>query len=157
MKFYLVRHGAALPEGEDAARRLSPRGREAVRALGQFLQRSGAVQAERILHSPLARARETAELLGEALGLPLQESNGLRPEDSPFATAERLERSEASLMLVGHDPHLSSLAALLVSGGGATGGVEMKKGTAACLERFRGDVWELKWLMPPGLLKQEWE
>src|SRR5579885_1616433 len=69
MRIYILRHGKAegiAADGSDAGRRLTPEGREAVRAV---LLRARAVRAapELILSSPLQRAIETAELAREIL------------------------------------------------------------------------------------------
>src|SRR5581483_3088979 len=116
MQLYLIRHADAVEHPDDAARQLSPRGRDQAKALGQFLGRGGAFTPAEIWHSPLRRARETAELLAAAakLAVPLREKAGLRPEDNPAALVPMIQRTTASVALVGHEPHLSALASLLV-------------------------------------------
>ena len=123
MTLFLVRHGIAEDEppggkGGDDARPLSARGRRRTCAAARgFAAAFGAVDA--IVSSPLLRARQTADLLAEALRLkaPPAADPVLRPEAQAAETVTWLaKRSERSLVLVGHMPHLESLASLLVAG-----------------------------------------
>ena len=69
MKLYLVRHAHAVSDAEDPARPLSPRGREVALSMGRWLRGNAAVDIEEVWHSPLVRARETAELVVEGARL----------------------------------------------------------------------------------------
>jgi phosphohistidine phosphatase len=107
-----------------------------------------------IVTSPLARARRTAEIAADALGL-----RGKLEEDARLAhgfDAARLEQILAAhpgagaLMVVGHEPDFSATVAELIGGGD----IVMKKGGLA-----RVDVTapvagggELVWLLTPPLL-----
>ena len=66
MKLYLVRHGEALAKDVDPDQSLSEVGRANVERLAGFVGLRG-VRAARILHSGKARARQTAEILAEAM------------------------------------------------------------------------------------------
>jgi phosphohistidine phosphatase len=152
MKLYLFRHAHALAEAEDPARPLSAKGRELMQAVARGLRRRTSVEVAEVWHSPLVRARETAELLAEGLRLRvrLREVPGLLPEDSPAEMATALGHRNESLMLVGHEPHLSSLAGQLLGIDPERSLVEFKKGTGLCLDRVvRGAPWTLEWLLPP--------
>ncbi len=153
MKLYLVRHAHALSDAEDPTRPLSPKGREAALAVARWLRRHAAPDVVEVWHSPLVRARETAELFAEGLHLkaPLREAAGLLPEDSPAPMAAALCRHGDSVMIVGHEPFLSTLAGLLL--GATGGGVEFRKGAVLCLERtLRGAPWTLVWHVNPALV-----
>lgn len=86
--FLLVRHGEAehnvmaivssFPETRE--RHLTVRGREQIALLAESLKKNSE-SINMIFHSPLARTRETAEILGEALGVPLREDSRLRETD----------------------------------------------------------------------------
>jgi phosphohistidine phosphatase len=76
-----------------------------------------------IWHSPLRRARETAALLAQhtqPAGQPilLIGKSHLQPEDDPAKIVRLLYEMppRANLAIVGHEPHLSALATLLVTG-----------------------------------------
>jgi phosphohistidine phosphatase len=121
--------------------------------MGRVLARCG-LAAEAIVTSPLPRARRTAELVAEALGL-----EG-RLENSPELVASRSEiqvtdwlrtRPERTLLIVGHDPWITDLVGKLAGAPGMQ--VRMAKAGVARLDRNDDQtVWELKWLVSPKLL-----
>jgi phosphohistidine phosphatase SixA len=80
MLLYLVRHGKAEMGDDDDARRLTPAGKDAVQRVAKRLAKSD-VQIEIIEHSGLARAKETAEIIQQALGGRISAVPGLRPMD----------------------------------------------------------------------------
>lgn len=153
MLVYLIRHAHAVDASEDPARPLSGRGREQVRALGASFKRSGVFQPAEIWHSPLVRSRETAERLVKRLRLtvPLTQVAGLEPEDDPRATAPRIHGASGPLAIVGHEPHLSALASLLIAGKPAPPVFMMKKCAALCLEG-EGRFWMVRWMLSPEVL-----
>jgi phosphohistidine phosphatase len=162
MKLFLVRHGHALADKDDLRRSLSARGGEITRSVAAFLRPSGVLAEVRaVWHSPLVRTRETAELLVQEL-VPdalLIETAGLLPEDDPVAVADRLERAEPAVMIVGHEPQLGALATLLVRGKLKPVGFEFKKSAILALEKSGGRHkksgrarWRVRWHLSPELL-----
>jgi len=153
MQLYLIRHAHALEGDDDAARPLSGKGRAQVKRVAAFLRTSGAFAPAEIWHSPLVRARQTAELLARrlTLGAPRRAVAGLTPEGDPRLMVRRLAREERALALVGHDPHLSALASLLVAGVAAPPVFALKKCSVLALEREAGH-WVVRWHVPPELL-----
>src|SRR5688572_25137363 len=120
MQIYLLRHGIsedARPGQADADRTLTSEG---VKKLRETLKRArtAGVSPSVIVTSPYVRARQTAELAAEILGYEdeLTPSSKLTPAASPVDTwAEvRTLRREPSLLLVGHEPHMSSLTGYLL-------------------------------------------
>ncbi|HUJ43550.1 MAG TPA: phosphohistidine phosphatase SixA [Opitutaceae bacterium] len=162
MKVFLARHGHALAEGDDARRALSARGREVTVSVATFLRTSGALGMVRaVWHSPLLRARETAEVFIKELGVdaPLIETPGLLPEDDAVAVADRLERANDAVLIVGHEPQLSALATLLVRGKVKPAGFVFKKSAMLALETTGGrhkksgrTRWCACWHFSPELL-----
>ena len=152
MHVILIRHAHAEDGENDAARPLSPKGRRQARALARLLRAAEAFDAGEIWHSPLVRARQTAALLVQRLGTkaPLREVGGLRPGDDPAATARRLGDARRPVAVVGHDPHLSELATLLVTDRVAPLRFKLKKGAALRLDRTAGG-WVVRWLVTPDL------
>ena len=148
MRCYLVRHGTAASGSDDRTRPLTPEGRAEVEATARALVVHGVEVAE-IRHSGLARARETAEILGGSLAPPhgVHATPGLAPEDDPDVAAAELELAAEPLMLVGHLPHLARLAAALV-GGAELERIRFAPGTAVGLRRGPDD-WELELVVPP--------
>jgi phosphohistidine phosphatase len=162
MRLFLVRHGHALADQEDARRPLSARGSEVTRRVAAFLRTSGALAAVQVVwHSPLVRARQTAELLLKELGLDarLIETAGLRPEDDPVAVADRLDRVENVVMIVGHEPQLTALATLLVRGQLKPVDFALRKSAVMALEKTGGRHkktgrarWRVCWHLSPEQL-----
>jgi phosphohistidine phosphatase SixA len=118
VRIYLVRHGDAISEddaGSDRDRWLSPRGREAARILGRLL-REQAVTADAIVASPLPRAVQTAELLAAALDYldPIATRRYLEPSAHPRVAAGELATLGVAIVVVGHEPAISSLGAFLL-------------------------------------------
>jgi phosphohistidine phosphatase len=119
MRIYLVRHGDAVPEeeaGSDRDRWLSARGREHARILGRLL-REQRVEPDIILSSPLPRAVQTAELLAQSidyLGV-LTSLRCLEPSAQPRVAATEIMARGVSVLVVSHEPAISSLGAYLLS------------------------------------------
>ena len=154
MRLYLVRHAHAVPEEENVQRPLSARGRKTVRQIAAFFRTSGALQPAQVWHSPLWRARETAEILARGLGLSrkaLVETPGLLPDDDPADIARRLASAGEDLAVVGHEPYLGALATRLAIGKGKPSVFEFKKGAVLCLENT-GASWQICWYFSPEML-----
>lgn len=118
MRLWLLRHGQAGPyvRTGDHLRELTARGRrEALHAAGHLLGEA----LEAILVSPYVRARQTAELVHEALGRgpALFTIDGITPDDDPRQALQQLAgRREHNLLVVTHQPLVGALAGLLVHG-----------------------------------------
>jgi phosphohistidine phosphatase len=134
MLLYFLRHGIAEEAtlGQpDFARQLTDKGRERMVEEGKALAKLG-IEVGLILTSPAVRARQTAEIVAEALGGPVEEEKGLGGGCELSRLAEALEgrRLPEAVMLVGHEPDFSETIGELIGGGR----VAMKKGAVACLE-----------------------
>jgi phosphohistidine phosphatase len=153
MKVYLIRHAHAVDPDVDPNRPLSKRGRAQVRRLAMFLSCSNPISAREIWHSPLARSLETAKRLRKKLSRPgkLMEVPGLEGGDDPAMIAERLKTHRTSVAVVGHEPHLSALATLLVAGVAEPARFVLKKSAVLALERKNGS-WAVCWQVSPELL-----
>ena len=153
MTVYLIRHAHAVDAAENPERPLSTRGCDQVFALAAFLKRSGLFQPAEFWHSPLVRSRETAQLLGKRLRLsiPFRLMPDLEPEDDPRAAARRIKAAKQPVAIVGHEPHLSALATLLVVGKMDLPVFVMKKCSALALEGV-GPHWSVRWHVSPDLI-----
>lgn len=115
MRIFLVHHGEAVTPDVDAQRPLSAAGRVSVEALAREVARRGAKPAV-VWHSGKLRARQTAEAFWRACN-PLGEygaARGLRPTDPPVWIVDRLFGETRDVMLVGHQPNLARVLALLL-------------------------------------------
>lgn len=153
MLVYLVRHGVAMDQMEDTARPLSERGARDIERMAELLARGYQITVGKILHSPRLRAVQTASILGKALrqAPAPSETDGLSPMDDPAVWAERLEVMDMDTMLVGHLPHMSRLASLLLLWDAGREILNFTPGTVVCLEKVSG--WRVKWMISPDTLK----
>jgi phosphohistidine phosphatase len=149
-QLWLLRHADAEPHGTrvDAQRRLTERGERQARTAGVALARLEAA-FEKVLVSPKTRARQTAELAAEHWSAGQRE---LLQEHPPLAggfdARQALEEiaavgADGRLLLVGHEPDLSSVVAELT---GAR--ADLKKGGLAVV-RLEGAGGELVVVMRP--------
>jgi phosphohistidine phosphatase SixA len=117
----LLRHAEAQPAppgGEDAVRRLSGRGEQEARAAGAWLKAHG-VKPDRVLCSPSERTCATAQLTLAALNkAPNVETFPEIYNATPGELLALLDQhgDAKTLMLVGHNPGIERLVALLVEG-----------------------------------------
>jgi phosphohistidine phosphatase len=157
MKVYFLRHGVAVEpekwEGADFDRPLTDEGRRRLprqaKAMGKL-----ALAFDKILTSPLLRAKETATIVADKLKVPdrLVEDERLGLDFDPDRLAGILNdhRSASAVMLVGHEPSMSATIGHLI--GGAR--IELKKGALACVDVPDPSslVGELVWLIPSKVL-----
>jgi phosphohistidine phosphatase len=123
---YLLRHGEAEEgNGDDAARRLTPKGERQSRVAGRALAVMGA-EIDACLTSPKVRAADTARLACEALSLEPEIANELR--GGPFDSLS-LAAGRGDVLLVGHEPDFSNEVARLTGGK-----VKLRKGGLAIVE-----------------------
>jgi phosphohistidine phosphatase len=163
MRLLIVRHGPAGDREEfastgqpDDLRPLTTEGAgefaKVARALRRLVERIDALAA-----SPLVRARQTADILAAAYDVPVVGTDALRP-DAPYPKfvrwAARSAREETTA-IVGHEPHLSGLAAWLIGSGDAH--LTLKKGGVALVE-FEGlprsGTGTLAWLLEPRVMRR---
>ena len=159
VKVYVVRHGEAeeqRPGRPDAERELTREGRAQFEGVAAGLAALG-IGLEKLLTSPLIRARQTAEILAEALKGPKPvEIEALAPGGSFEAVFRALREPSQSVALVGHEPALGALVSLATTGL-ASDGMPLKKGGVACLKfagqpRPKGAI--LGWLLTPKQLRR---
>ena len=123
---YLLRHGDAEDgDGDDAARRLTPKGERQSEVAGRALAVLGA-EIDACLTSPKVRAAETARLACQALGLEPEVTQELR--SGPFDSLD-LSAGRGNVLLTGHEPDFSSEIARLT---GAK--VKLRKGGLAIID-----------------------
>jgi phosphohistidine phosphatase len=140
----------------DDERPLTPRGRKRVREVARGLARLE-IAPERILSSPLPRARQTAEIAADVLDFAegLEFADELGVDRSAHDIAHWLSnRPESALMLVGHNPSLSELVGLLTLGEPRSIVDLRRAGVAALTQTGRASGYSLDWLARPRLLRQ---
>lgn len=156
MELLVIRHAKAEdhghPEG-DGARALVAKGFDQSGKLGRLLKRVNR-RPDVVLTSPLVRARQTAETLCEAAGMPGPVVQGWLAcgMDPEVAIRELVAFSDFErVAIVGHEPDLSSLIEWLL---GCTGSsVEVKKASITCL-LVHPPAWHARLLyhIPPTMI-----
>jgi phosphohistidine phosphatase len=155
-QLWLLRHADAEPHGtrEDAERRLTARGEQQARVAGAALAML-APGFDAVLFSPKVRARRTAEIAAEAWPAPQRKVlTEYAPLAGGFDARMALDALDGAVgegegdrarrvLLVGHEPDLSGVAAQL---GGGT--LDLKKGGLAVL-RLEGAGGELVLVLRP--------
>jgi phosphohistidine phosphatase len=145
MHLYLVHHGVAVPESEDARRPLSAVGLAGVARVAAKAAALGAKPAV-VWHSGKLRAKQTAQEFWRACNA-LAEfavSRDLQPEDPPQWIRDRLRGETRDIAIAGHFPHLPRLLALLTTGGEA--GVDFPiNGIVALVTEDGGDTYREIW------------
>jgi phosphohistidine phosphatase len=163
MHLYLIRHAEAVPLGvngvsKDEDRPLTDKGRESCRAVALALRQVG-VRLEKLLASPLVRARQTAEELLTHWNDRMIEQDTC-DELAPGSKKRKLLREilaagSESIGLVGHNPDLSELAGWFL--GEREAGIDLDKAGVACLF-FDGPPTKgagvLEWLVTPDWCEQ---
>lgn len=121
---YLLRHAKALresPTGRDHDRALCPRGIEQATFIASALGRRGGacpLPPQHILTSPAVRARQTARIIGDVLGVMVEPKPVLAPNATPEVVTRfigAILEENAPTLIVGHNPTLEE-ALLLATG-----------------------------------------
>jgi len=113
MDLLLWRHAEAEDGEDDMKRRLTERGQKQARTMAAWLH-AHQPKDLRIIASPAIRTQQTAE----ALKLPFETQRKIGPEAcvSELIAASGWPLATGSVLLIGHQPSLGRLAALLLGG-----------------------------------------
>jgi phosphohistidine phosphatase len=159
MDLFILRHGIAVEHGargyKEPDRPLTPKGERKLWQVAEAME-SLKLSLDLILSSPYTRARQTAEIIAEAFNArrKLEFSDSLIPGGKVkdlLGFISHYQPAPGSVLLVGHEPYLSELISLLISG--ETGVLlTFKKGglcklTAESLKP--GRCASLEWLLAP--------
>jgi len=159
MEIYLLRHGIAengRPGHPDSERALTPEGRDKLRRVLKRARAAG-MEPDAILSSPYVRAVETAAIAAEVLGYAgkVERTRTLTPDASPHdAWAEiRTRPGYGAILLSGHEPFMSSMAAFLLASPALQ--VDVKKAGLVridCEHAGPQPHGVLKWMITPGIV-----
>jgi len=153
MEIYLVQHGEATSEAENAERPLTNEGILKASTVAQYMANIG-LMPSRIVHSNKLRARQTAEVFEQYLKPidGISEQEGLAPKDDPEQAREFIIQSQEPVMIVGHLPHLSRLTSLLMVNDPYQEIISFHMAGVACLV-LADDKWKVKWALTPDTIK----
>jgi phosphohistidine phosphatase len=165
VELYILRHGEAGKRlaaggGRDSERPLTVTGQQEVQEIARALDRLG-VKFDFVATSPLKRALQTAEIVAKVLKVKkgsIEEWSELKPEGSRAELYRKLSqfKPESSVLVVGHEPYLSTMVSEIVFGSSAGSVVLKKAGLAKIIvtsfqPKAKG---ELRWLLTPKHLKK---
>jgi phosphohistidine phosphatase len=164
MRILIIRHGVAeeaASDGkgqDDALRELTKAGRQRMRKAAKGLKEI-VPAIDLIASSPLIRASQTADIVASAFGaVRVVQIAGLSPRKPPAQLVEWLNAhpQEATVALVGHEPHLGTFLCWLLTGLQESF-VVLKKGGAAMIETnspVTAGRGKLLWLLKPSQLRR---
>lgn len=161
MDLFFLRHGKAFDRSPkfrpDSIRPLTPEGEEEMRKVARGIKRLD-IEFDVILTSPYLRASRTAEIFHEVVKCgKLHTTEAMTPDAEPAAIVHEIEEKYSkaeSIVVVGHEPHMSTLMSLLLSGRTDLS-IDFKKAGFAkfCIDHLKaGRCACLKWLMTPKQL-----
>lgn len=162
-EIYIMRHGLAAGAGsgitDDSKRPLTPEGKMKMQEIAQGLARLG-WELDWIVTSPLVRAVETARIVSDSFAseISIEISDVLRPGGSADALISLLAKhpNRKRVLVVGHEPDLSALAARLI-GCGRGANLAFKKG-GCCLIACDGfplkSPGQLVWWLTPRVMRK---
>jgi phosphohistidine phosphatase len=158
MEIYLMQHGPNLSKDEDPEEALSPDGKKLVSRAAKAIKRMG-LQFDAILASSKKRSQQTAALVAEAVGFPLEriveteKVKAMTPAEETIAYLVQLDEKE-SILIAGHLPSLAEIAsALLTSGSKAT--IQFERGGIGRIdvEKLPTHEGKLRWYLTPAQLE----
>jgi phosphohistidine phosphatase len=160
MELYILRHGIAVERGtpgykKDSDRPLTPEGEEKMRQIADAM-RGMDLKFDVILSSPYTRAEQTANIVAGELDEEVSYSDYLAPGSNALELIGEInDERPQRVLLVGHEPDLSSLISVLITGG-SEAGIELKKGGLCKLTTDKlvfGQCATLNWLLTPKQLR----
>ena len=161
MEIYILRHGIAVERGtpgykKDSERPLTKEGEEKMHQIADAMLGMG-LQFDLILSSPYVRAKQTAQIVAGELDEEVTSTDFLIPDANGLELiAEINDEKPQRVLLVGHEPDLSRLISILVTGG-SDATIELKKGGLCKLTSDKltfGRSATLNWLLTPKQLRQ---
>jgi phosphohistidine phosphatase len=165
MDLYILRHAIAGDresfDGPDSERPLTRQGRKKMRCIAKNLKKLD-LKFDVILTSPFLRAKETAEIVAKEFHREnaLKLSSHLKVGGDPASLVREINTSYKkfdNILLVGHEPYLSGLISMLISGKKDLS-ITMKKGGICKLSVESlgyGRCATLEWLMAPAQIIRE--
>ena len=160
MEIYILRHGIAVERGspsykKDSDRPLTKEGEDKMHQIAEAMLGMG-LRFDLILSSPYMRANQTARIVAAELDEEVTFTNFLVPDGNALELIAEIngERPQR-VLLVGHEPDLSLLISVLVTGG-SNAAIELKKGGLCKLTSEKlafGQCATLNWLLTPKQLR----
>jgi phosphohistidine phosphatase len=164
MDLFILRHGEAdkSSDTDDFARSLTVGGTRDVTHVARWLKGLD-MKFDVIITSPLKRANQTASIVAKILDIEnkLMDWDELQPESNRIELYHKLLskqfEEESAVLIVGHEPYLSTLISEIISEAESSSRIVLKKAglakmriTSHSAQIIHG---ELEWLLTPKLMK----
>jgi phosphohistidine phosphatase len=133
MDLFILRHGLAGTHlnqlARDQIRPLTSKGIKKMKEIAKAIE-AMELEVDHIWSSPYKRSRQTAEIVAKVFKKKVELVEALGADESPkkfYESFSKIRPRKGSLMLVGHEPFLSSLMSLFICGEPSSQ-FELKKG-----------------------------
>lgn len=155
MKLYLVQHALAFPKQEDPERSITPLGIEMLEKIVHFTKKQLNPQISCIFHSGKKRAQQTAEIIAKILhpATNIRSAMGLNPSDDPHIWLQKLTDVDDNIMIVGHLPHLTRFAQLLLNQTDEKFSLNFQNAGIVCLEKYSESRWVVVLEILPNMIE----
>ena len=159
MEIYLMQHGHALPEEQDPEEGLSPDGKAGIHTSGKALKKMG-ITFDVILSSPKKRSKQTASIVAEEVGFPLDriiQTDKVKAMTQPEETIKTLAEyaGNQSILIAGHLPSVAEVASYLLTKDSKVT-IEFERGGCCRIDvedlSTQAGQGHLKWYLTPGQL-----
>jgi phosphohistidine phosphatase len=160
MEIYILRHAIAAARGtpgykKDSDRPLTKEGEEKMHQIAEAMLGMG-LKFDLILSSPHVRAEQTAKIVADTFDQEVSITKNLVPDGNALQLIAEINQAKSErVLLVGHEPDLSRLISVLLTGG-TDSSIEMKKGGLCKLTSEKlnfGKTATLNWLLTPKQLR----
>lgn len=161
MEIYILRHGIAVERGtpgykKDSGRPLTPEGEDKMHQIADAMLGMD-LKFDLILSSPYVRTEQTANIVAGELDKEVTFTEYLKPGGNALELIGEInDEKPQTVLLVGHEPDLSNLISVLVTGG-SDARIELKKGGLCKLTTNKlvfGQCATLHWLLTPKQLRE---
>lgn len=136
MELYLLRHGKAQEHTQnitsDSKRQLTQAGTKELECIAKAMKLLN-IRVDEIISSPLIRAKQTADITMQYVKSKKKSViiwNELKPEIDTVKIIKKLIKLKpsSSILLVGHEPHLTNLITSIISDNSQAVDISLKKG-----------------------------
>ena len=158
MEIYLMQHGPNLSKDDDPEEPLSPEGEAQISKVAQAVKKMG-LKFEVIIASPKKRSQQTAAIVANAVGFPVEgivvteRVKAMTPAEETISYLQKFNDKQ-SVLIAGHLPSLAEVASsLLTAGSKAT--IQYERGGIGRIdvEALPTNEGRLRWYLTPAQLE----
>ncbi|MCD4674837.1 MAG: phosphohistidine phosphatase SixA [Desulfobacula sp.] len=150
MAIFLVQHGMSLPKDQDPEKGLSNIGQEDTKKIAE-VAKAYKIPVSKIVHSGKKRARQTAVIFNETLGIKksCEQIHGIKPLDDVKVFGNGIDPL-SNVMVVGHLPFMERLVSYLTTGSMDLKVYQFQNSGIVCLD-YEDETWFIKWTLNPDI------